>query len=327
MTVMGWTPPSLYRILGAIGSVVVAKRRIFGWTVPGRSWRDGATTVSGHELTKACDQPGGRKPALYAIVLACAGLLVFGASLQTAAVQRPPTQFDQLEQEREVLGGHEHQLGDAFLVSLGGRLYDDLWAMSGEIPPGGRNPGYPSADGMSDADTWRCVTCHGWDYAGSGPETKNDRGEPGIRQPGLRHLDGASPPRMLELFSTAHPDYANDLVSGLPMELLLLFVSAGQYKRETFLPAGSVSDEQLKSGQDIYEGVCMSCHGPSGTGGLDGKPGLRQSLGWLARHRPERTLHKIINGVPGRSMVTLRFVEDDAIRVLMAYLRTLDPGN
>ena len=70
---------------------------------------------------------------------------------------------------------------------------------------------------------------------------------------------------------------------------------------------------------------CMSCHDPDGKSGFDMRPGLRQSLGWLARNEPERSMHKIINGVPGRSMLALRFLEEAVITDLLAYLKTLDP--
>jgi mono/diheme cytochrome c family protein len=271
----------------------------------------------------ASTQSIGRRLGLRCIVLASALLMIFGWSLVGASIHGPPTHFDQENLEREVLDGKQHQLGDTFIISLGGRVYDNFWVMFDENSPAKRNPDYPSNNITSNADTWRCVTCHGWDYTGT--QIMKDQERQRTRLSGLRHLEGAGPLELFERFNTAHPAYAGDLLTEQALELLLLFVSVGQYERETFLKEMSASGEQLEGGQNIFEGICMSCHGPLGTDGLDDKPGLRPSLGWLARHEPERTLHKIINGVPGTEMLALRFVEDDSIWILMAYLRTLDP--
>lgn len=257
------------------------------------------------------------------MVLAGAFVMSFGLTFVGATVQKPPAHFGQLEQEREVLSGEDHEFGDAFLISLGGKIYDNLWAMSEKPPPAERNPDYPADPTVSNADTWRCVTCHGWDYAGA--EIMNSRDGQPARMPGLRDLVAVGPTTLRERFGSAHPAHVGDLVVGLSMELLLLFLSAGQRELESLLPSKSVTIERLGRGQDVFEGVCMSCHNPLGTGGFEQNLDLRQSLGWLARHKPERTLHRIINGVPGREMLALRFLEDDAIRDLMSYLQTLDP--
>ena len=69
----------------------------------------------------------------------------------------------------------------------------------------------------------------------------------------------------------------------------------------------------------------MSCHDPNGKSGFQVRPGMRGSLGWQARNQPKRMIHKIINGVPGESMLALRFMDEPAIADLVAYLKTLDP--
>ena len=87
--------------------------------------------------------------------------------------------------------------------------------------------------------------------------------------------------------------------------------------------AGPLGDPE--GGQAIFEGACINCHQIDGRRYLRGEHGDRSSLGWVVRNRPTQALHKIMNGVPGAEMLSLRFLSDAAIADLFAYLETLDP--
>jgi thiosulfate dehydrogenase len=229
----------------------------------------------------------------------------------------------QVTHDKSAPHAREHEFGDAFVVSLGGKLYDNYWEGSGASPPAMRNPSFPPDLTVSDTDSWRCVSCHGWDYEGA---AKADGSAQQQKQfIGLRHLQGTDPFNMLELFTKAHPDQNALSSGGLPLDLLLLFITVGQYDPENFRPEKSLSQKSLSRGRDIFEGVCMSCHDPNGKSGFEVRPGMRGSLGWQARNQPKRMIHKIINGVPGESMLALRFMDEPAIADLVAYLKTLDP--
>ena len=52
----------------------------------------------------------------------------------------------------------EEELGPIFLISLGGKLYDDLWIVTELPPPDGANAAYPANPQIADRDTWRCVS-------------------------------------------------------------------------------------------------------------------------------------------------------------------------
>ena len=51
-------------------------------------------------------------------------------------------------------------------VTRGGRLYDNWLSEIRERAPGQHHPAYPVdlIGAVDDADSWRCPTCHGWDY-------------------------------------------------------------------------------------------------------------------------------------------------------------------
>ncbi len=249
-----------------------------------------------------------------AIVLAI-GTWAFPAPLKSATAGRNT-------QETEILQGKEREFGDAFVVSLGGKLYDDFWEASDTAPPKRRNPAFPSDMSANDKDSWRCVSCHGWDYNGADKTTDSDQQR---RQfVGLRQLHGVDPYTVTELFAKAHADHPVQEQAGVALDLLVLFVSAGQYETRDFQTQKSLTSDGFNRARDIFEGVCMSCHDPDGRSGFEARPGVRHSLGWLARNNPKRTMHKIVNGVPGRAMLALRFLDETVVLDVIRYLKTLD---
>lgn len=251
--------------------------------------------------------------------------LALGLCVLAPGMTQPATNTgsNQLDQERAILSGDEHQFGDGFMLALGGKLYDDIWSASDATPPMARNPAFPDDLDVSVADSWRCVSCHGWSYDGA------DRA-PGSEQQkaqfaSLRQLHGVEMSALRNRFTRAHPDYLGGLLDNLPLDLILLFLGAGQVDHASFKLDQPVDAANMARGQDIYEGVCMNCHDPDGKAGLPPREGRKPSLGWLARQHPDRVLHRVINGYPGQAMLALRFMEDEAVRDLIAYMRTLDP--
>jgi thiosulfate dehydrogenase len=211
----------------------------------------------------------------------------------------------------------ETELGPIFLLGLGGKLYDDFWTIVDELPPEDRNPALATSLSITRGDSWRCVTCHGWDYSGAEIEGK--------KLPGLTQLQGADPEVVkARLRDPKHP-FPAERLSDISLDLLALFVSQGQFRRSDYLDESGVSIGNPEFGRDIFEGACISCHQLDGRRYLKGEKGDRSSLGWVARNRPEQAIHKILNGVPAAEMLSLRFLSDLQIADLLAYLQSLDP--
>ncbi len=210
------------------------------------------------------------------------------------------------------------ELGPTFLLSLGGKLYDQYWTILDETPPEGRNPPLEKALSLAPAETWRCVTCHGWDYRGAEVA--------GMTFPGLRNLAGAETDDVKKrLTDPAHP-FPADRLSDTALDILAYFVAEGQYERSDYITESGVAVGNPEFGRDIFEGACISCHQLDGRRFLKGEKGDRSSLGWVSRNRPEQALHKILNGVPAAEMLSLRFLSEVRIADLIAYLQTLDPA-
>jgi len=52
-------------------------------------------------------------------------------------------------------------------IARGGRLYDTWWKENLRDVPVGEHPLWPTSNTTQGADTWRCSSCHGWDYQGN----------------------------------------------------------------------------------------------------------------------------------------------------------------
>jgi thiosulfate dehydrogenase len=211
----------------------------------------------------------------------------------------------------------EAEVGPTFLISLGGKLYDDLWKVLDQEPPSGANPAFPQTNLYSSRDSWRCVSCHGWNYAGVQISA--------VKFPGLQSLKGVGPFAIAEKIRDPKHPFPSDQVSEIALTLLGAFISEGQYETDWFFNAEGQAKGDHVAGQAIFEGACINCHQIDGRRYLKGERGDRSSLGWVIRNRPTQAVHKILNGVPGAEMLSLRFLADAQIADLLAYLQTLDP--
>jgi len=215
----------------------------------------------------------------------------------------------------------DEQLGPVFMLSLGGKLYDDLWPILELPPPAGRNPAFADL-ALNDYDTWRCVSCHGWDY--SGADGERAAVAPRAAAPNLLPLAGVDPAVIIEkIIAPSHP-FPSDALPDLALFLLGAFISEGLYDRDRILDDSGQARGDPEAGRGIFEGACINCHELDGRAFLRGEVGDPSSLGWIARNRPEQALHKIMNGVPVAEMLSLRFLSEEALADLMAYVQTLD---
>jgi thiosulfate dehydrogenase len=245
---------------------------------------------------------------LEALIIGFAGLVTVQSTVfnQAFAFQMENTAADETE------------VGATFLVSLGGKLYDDLWTVLDQTAPAGANPAFPATNLYSSRDSWRCVSCHGWDYSGVEIDS--------TRFPSLQSLQGLDPFAIAERIRNPKHPFPSDQVSELTLTLLGAFISEGQYESNWFFNADGRASGDSVAGQAIFEGACINCHQIDGRRYLNGERGDKSSLGWVIRNRPLQATHKIMNGVPGAEMLSLRFLADTQIADLLAYLQTLDPN-
>lgn len=212
-------------------------------------------------------------------------------------------------------------LGRQSVISLGGKLYDNHWLQSERQPPSKRFTGYPDEIDISASDTWRCVSCHGWDYSGADGHLGQQASSPLFVS--LRGSAGKPAQQITAVLKSGiHREITKPLKPD-QLEALSVFVSVGQHDITQALSEGKAAGSPER-GKDIYEGACVSCHQADGKAYIQGEPGDRPALGWVATNRPAQALHKIRNGVPSADMLSLRFLPETRVIDLLAYLQTLD---
>ncbi len=216
--------------------------------------------------------------------------------------------------------------GDEFhgrlsVISLGGKLYDNHWLQSERRPPSQTFPGYPGKMDITPSDTWRCVSCHGWDYRGADGHLGQQASSPLFVS--LRNSAGKPAQQIAAVLKSGIHREVTGALQSEQLEALSVFVSVGQHDISQVLSEGKAAGSPER-GKDIYQGACVSCHQEDGKAYIQGEPGDKPALGWVAVNRPAQALHKIRNGVPSADMLSLRFLPETRVIDLLAYLQTLD---
>lgn len=232
---------------------------------------------------------------------------------------------------RQVQAGQQHEQAN---ITRGAMLYDKWFAVLGAEAPAGDMPLWQTrtfSNSRSGPDTWRCVSCHGWDYQGKDGAYRagsNYTGFPGVaaaaktlsEQDMVGVLKGKKDP--MHDFSKYLDDASlNDLVGFLKNEL----INDADFIDPVSL---SVKDGDAAHGQGLYDQQCASCHGTDGATLKFRFEGRDASLGTLAVIDPWRFLHKTRFGTPGTPMVIgydLKWTPQDGRDVLL-YAQSLPSG-
>jgi len=209
-----------------------------------------------------------------------------------------------------VMADYEEK-GDA---SAGAVLYDKWWP-TGQTPPG-INPMVKPTGSTSDKDgaTWRCSSCHGWDYNGSIDET------PG----GSLFLTTSKTPKYVFDF------ILNGTISKTVQHRFALLTAQDGYDLTKFILEEDLRVDPINGGdKGLGKTRYASVTYPTGQKGCESSachrdPAKRSILIALASNDPQEFLHKVRFGNPGTDMqggVSL----DDAKNIL-AFAKTLTAG-
>lgn len=182
-------------------------------------------------------------------------------------------------------------------VVLGAQLYDD-WS---KIVPGASVPvgnsliwSRQTNNTRSGADTWRCVTCHGWDYQGKDGAFKSGSNATGF--PGILAGSELSQSELVAIFSGGN-DLQHDFSVFLgdeDLNNLAAFIQEGLINDNQFIDiiTRKVISGNLANGKNKFESTCASCHGNDGKKLTFRYEGSDIALGTLAVQDPWRFLHR-----------------------------------
>lgn len=192
-------------------------------------------------------------------------------------------------------------------IPEGGALYDNWYAEIGVEPPAGNMPIWSrqSTNTRSGPDTWRCVSCHGWDYQGKDGAYRagsSYTGFPNIFE-AIQTLSEEEIVSILKGGKDEEHDfspYLNDEhLASLAVFLKHALIDDNLYIDPRTL---DVISGDYDNGRVYYEEVCASCHGEDGNKILFRFEGMNAGLAQLAALDPWRFLHKTRFGTPGTPM-------------------------
>jgi len=205
---------------------------------------------------------------------------------------------------------------DASAIARGGQLYDKWYAVIEADDPEGTHKAWPSSNTKKKgATTWRCKSCHGWDYRGADGAYASGSYKTGIG--GLRALDGGDPAQVL----AALEDDTHGLgaIPDADAADLALFVTKGQIDMAMYINADKSINGDPAKGAAYYNTLCAGCHGKEG----NLPKGMEKPLGKIVAKNPWEGLHKILNGQPQEAMPALLALPLDVSVDTLAYMATL----
>jgi thiosulfate dehydrogenase len=230
---------------------------------------------------------------------------------------------DDEEYHRDYIYGVPAAPTEAWVLANGARLYDNWINALDADEPDKTHPAWPASNTKKKgAVTWRCKSCHGWDYRGKDGAYAKGSYKTGIK--GVRAYAGKSPDAIHKIIMDKTHGFTHDMMPPDAMLRLATFVSKGQVEMTAYIDSDkSVKGGDAKHGAAIFQNVCAACHGFDGRAinwGDDDEPGY---VGTEASANPWEVLHKIRAGHPGVEMPSLMaFPLEDAVDVL-SYAKTL----
>jgi len=193
-------------------------------------------------------------------------------------------------------------------IARGGALYDHWMAALGVEAPAGNMPIWDrqTNNTRSGPDTWRCVSCHGWDYQGNQGAYRsgtNFTGFPGVypssQEKSVDELVG-----ILKGEQDPEHDFSPYLDDAALTDLATFLKEATVDDNEFIdMTTLKVKEGDQAHGQSLYDETCASCHGADGQTITFRFEGQSIPLGALADRDPWRFLHKTRFGTPGTDMV------------------------
>jgi mono/diheme cytochrome c family protein len=213
---------------------------------------------------------------------------------------------------------------DGASIARGGRLFDNWFLENRERPPPGIHPKYKIyRSSMHNVETsWRCVSCHGWDYKGLDGVYGKGPHRTGIK--GIRALASSEPREVIELLMDTNHRYHGTRWFQSPLDLqdlidLANFVSQGQIEMDDYIdPKTGAAKGNSERRKNEFNVLCATCHGKDGKELATGK-----DIGDVARNNPWEALHKIRNGHPNEAMPALHVLDMTLLVDILAYAQTL----
>jgi thiosulfate dehydrogenase len=203
-------------------------------------------------------------------------------------------------------------------LARGGKLYDKWFAVIKAEKPKDTHPAWPASNTKKKGNTtWRCKSCHGWDYQGKDGAYASGSYKTGIK--GIGAMAGADVEKIMAVLKDGTHKLAGKMDDG-DYKDLAMFVSKGQIDMSKYIDSAAKAPKggDAAKGASYFNTMCAQCHGKDGTLPKDMKKPLGKQMG-----NPWEVMHKILNGQPDEQMPALRALDPQIVVDIMAHLTTL----
>jgi len=203
-------------------------------------------------------------------------------------------------------------------LARGGKLYDKWFAVIKAEKPKDTHSAWPASNTKKKGNTtWRCKSCHGWDYQGKDGAYASGSYKTGIK--GIGAMAGADIAKIMAVLKDGTHKLAGKMDDG-DYKDLAMFVSKGQVDMSKYIDSAAKAPKggDAAKGAGYFNTMCAQCHGKDGSLPKDMKKTLGKQMG-----NPWEVMHKILNGQPAEQMPALRALNSQIAVDIMAHLSTL----
>lgn len=229
---------------------------------------------------------------------------------------------DDEEYHRDYIYGVPASPSEAWMVMSGGRLYDNWFKSLDKEKPKETHASWPASNTQKKGDvTWRCKSCHGWDFRGAAGKYASGSYKTGIK--GVRGMAGADQAKIVAILRNKTHGYTPDMIPDDAAMRIAYFVSKGQYDITKWVSDKGVVKGKPERGKAVFQTVCAACHGFDGRAldwGDEKEPGF---VGTEANANPWEVMAKIRHGHPGVEMIGLSAFPMKTAADVLAYTKTL----
>ena len=247
---------------------------------------------------------------------------IFGVSL-LSILTGPVFASERDEQyHRDYISGVPVDPSEAWTLASGARMYDNWYNALGVDAPKTTHPAWPASNTKkSGAVTWRCKSCHGWDYSGKDGAYGKGSYKTGIT--GIRAYAGKGEDAIHQILMDKTHGYTHDMIPLDAMLRLSAFVGKGQIAVADYIKPDKTVLGDTEKGKAVFQNVCAACHGFDGKALNWGDANKPAYIGTEAQGNPWEILHKIRAGHPGVEMPAMMAFPTQTQVDVLSYAKTL----
>ena len=226
------------------------------------------------------------------------------------------------EHEKDYIFGYPASPSEEWVTAMGGRLYDNWVKVLNAQKPKVTHSAWPASNTKKKgATTWRCKSCHGWDFRGKDGKYASGSYQTGIK--GVLGVRGMDPARIHAVLMDKTHGFTHEMIPEQHMLWLSTFLSKGTYDITKYVSNDGVVSGDANRGRAMFQNTCAACHGYSGTALNWGDEKKANYVGTEAVANPWEVFAKIRHGHPGTYMISYAAFSMQDIADVLKYARTL----